>query len=227
MSAAVFGGWGPRKGRGKEEATLAMGMERATYVVTERDLEFMALDKDELPEEFHGHHLVRQGEVDNQTLAEHGFGNNNAERFRRAGRVTGFIKEFGLRSSPQDPDGFNFVAATVAHLFDAPSSVTGWMHEIFLKDFEDHVGEEIDGGRRLISVHRVHPTGFFDEAVGLRVLQDSPSGPVSSTVIDFRVGRILGVAYVGTLGDHQRLELASQVGLALEKRIVSVVLGGG
>ena len=110
------------------------------------------------------------------------------------------------------------MVATVAHLFDTPNSVTGWMHEIFLKDFEDHVGEDIGEGHQLISVNRLEPTTFFDEAVALRVLQGGTSGLVSSTVIDFRVGRILGVCYVGTLGDHQRLELAAELGLALEKR---------
>ena len=47
-------------------------------------------------------------------------------------------------------------------------------------------------------------------------------GLMSSTVIDFRVGRILGVAFIGTVGDHQRLDLATQLGLAFEQRIVSV-----
>ena len=79
----------------------------------------------------------------------------------------------------------------------------------------------------MISVDRLQPASFFDEAVALKVLQGGPGGLVSSTVIDFRVGRLLGVAYVGTLGDHQRLELAAELGLALEKRIVKVVLGGG
>jgi hypothetical protein len=32
---------------------------------------------------------------------------------------------------------------------------------------------------------------------------------------------------VGTVGDHQRLEQATGLGLALEKRIVRVVLGAG
>jgi hypothetical protein len=44
-------------------------------------------------------------------------------------------------------------------------------------------------------------------------------------VVDFRVGRILGVAFVGAVGDHQRLDLANQLAQALEKRIVRVVLG--
>jgi len=44
-------------------------------------------------------------------------------------------------------------------------------------------------------------------------------------VIDFQVGRILGVAYVGTVGDHPRLEQATALGLALEQRTVCVLLG--
>ena len=206
---------------------MLMALERATYGVTESDLEFMILDQQELPAEFGKHQVVRQGLVDNQALAEYGFTNSSADRFRGAGRVTGFIKEFGLRSFTQEPDGFNFLVATVAHLFDTPHSVTGWMHEVFLKDFEDHVGEDIGDGHRLISADRLQPTRFFDEAVALKALQGGPTGLVSSTVVDFRVGRILGVSYVGTMGDHQRLELATEVGLALEKRIVRVVLGGG
>ena len=203
-----------------------MQLDRATYSVTESDLEFMVLDHAELPPELQRHQVVRHSLLDNQAMAEYGFANSSAERFRGAGRVTGFVKEFGLRPSLQDPDGFDFLAATVAHLFDTPDSVAGWMYDIFLKDFEDHVGEGIGEGHQLISVNRLQPTSFFDEAVALKVLQGGPAGLVSSTVIDFRVGRILGVAYVGTIGDHQRLKLAAQLGLALEKRIVKVVLGG-
>ena len=68
--------------------------------------------------------------------------------------------------------------------------------------------------------HRTYPTHRSP-------VQGGPTGLISSTVIDFRVGRILGVAFVGTVGDHERMDLATEVGLALEKRIVRIALGGG
>jgi len=76
-----------------------------------------------------------------------------------------------------------------------------------------------------VSATRLEPEGFFDEAVGLKVLQGGVDGLISSTVIDFRVGRLLGVSFIGAVGDHERLEQVSQLGHDLEKRIVSVVLG--
>ena len=36
---------------------------------------------------------------------------------------------------------------------------------------------------------------------------------------------MLGVAFVGTLGDHVRLDEATELAVALEQRIVSVALG--
>jgi hypothetical protein len=74
-------------------------------------------------------------------------------------------------------------------------------------------------------VERLEPAGLFDESVALKVLQGGAMGLMSSTVVDFRVGRILGVAFVGAVGDHQRLDLANQLAQALEKRMVRVVLG--
>jgi hypothetical protein len=47
---------------------------------------------------------------------------------------------------------------------------------------------------------------------------------VSSTIIDFRVGRLLGVAYVATLGNSGRLELVERLAQALERRFVQVAL---
>ena len=203
-----------------------MALERATFGVTESSLESMALEKGELPQEVQGLNLIRESILDNQAMAGHGFSGNTPERIRSAGRVTGYTREFGETSSEQAHDGFDFLAATVAHLFDNPTSVSTWMHEVFLKDFEDNVGESVGEDHQLISVQRLEPKGFFDETVALKVLQGGPFGLMSSTVVDFRVGRILGVAFVGTVGDHQRLDLATQLGLALEKRIVRMVLGG-
>ena len=135
------------------------------------------------------------------------------------------MREFGPTSDMNIFDGFNFVGSTVAHLFDTPESVSGWMHDIFLKDFQSNVGESVGDGHQLISVDRLEVNGFFDESVALKAVQGGPQGVVSSTVIDFRVGRILGVAFVGTVGNYDRLNLASQLALSLEKRIVQVVLG--
>jgi len=43
--------------------------------------------------------------------------------------------------------------------------------------------------------------------------------------VDFRVGRLLGVVFIGAVGDHDRLRPVEQLGQALEKQMVSVVLG--
>lgn len=200
-------------------------LSQATYRVSESDLEFMALDRDDIPSEFKDYQVVREGVLDNQMMAEHGFTSSTAERFQQAGRINGYMREFGPTADMPVFDGFNFVGATVAHLFDEPESVSAWMHDVFLKDFESNVGESVGDDQQLVSAQRLDPSGLFDEAVALRVLQGGATGLVSSTVIDFRVGRILGVAFVGAVGDQLRLEQATQLALALERRIVRVVLG--
>jgi len=204
-----------------------MTLNRATFNVTQNELDFMVLVKGELPQEFQGYQVVREGGLDNDMLAQHGFAGRTGALFRQAGRITGYMREFGPTSDMVVADGFNFVAATVAHLFDTPEAVSGWIHNIFLKDFEENVGNSVGEGQQLISVQRLQPSGYFDEAVAIKVVQGGPAGVLASTVIDFRVGRILGVAFVGAVGDHERLELANQLGQALEKRIVRIVLGAG
>ena len=203
-----------------------MAIDRASFSVTEGDLESMVLEQKELPQEFQGHQMMREGELDNEMMAEQGFADNTAQRFRQVGRVNGFMREFGPTFSMAPQDGANVVAATVAHLFNDPESVHNWMHDVFLKDFENRVGEGLNEGQQLVSVERLELSGFFDEAVGLKVLQGGAPGLFSSTVVDFRVGRLLGVAFVGVVGDHLRLDLASELAIALEKRMVKVVLGG-
>ncbi len=198
---------------------------RATYRVTQETLDDMVLAKSEFPSEFQAHQVVREGELDNERLARNGFAGSTAERFRDAGRVTGNMREVGPTSEMDMVDGFDFMAASVVHLFDTPESVSKWIHEIFLKDFEDHVGDSVGQGHQLVSTTRLEASGFFDESVALRVLQGGPTGLISSTVVDFRLGRLLGVAFIGTIGDHERADLTMQIGRALEKRIASVVLG--
>ena len=198
---------------------------RATYRITAESLPQMTLEPGEFPGEFSAHQVIREGELDNDTLARNGFAGSTAARFAEAGRVTGAMRELGPTANMSLNDGVDFMAASVVHLFDSPESVAGWMRDIFLKDFEDNVGNSVGEGHQLISAARVETAGFYDESVGLRVLQGGPGGIISSTVVDFRLGRLLGVAFVGTMGDHHRLELALRIGQSLEKRIASVVLG--
>jgi hypothetical protein len=122
-------------------------------------------------------------------------------------------------------DGVDFMVATVAHLFETPDAVHEWMHEVFLRDFEENVGEDIGDNQRLVGSERLEPAGFFDEAVALKALHEDNGRLISVTIVDFRVGRVLGVAFVGTLGDHARLDEATELAVALERRIVSVALG--
>ena len=200
-----------------------MALDRATFGISEESLQYMVLENSDMPEEVQGFQVVREGPLDNETMAQHGFQGNTPERFRTLGRVTGFMRELGETSNAGD--GFNFLGATVAHLFDNPKTVTDWMHEVFIKDFEANIGESVGEDQQLISTKRLETSGFFDEAVALKVLQGGTAGLVSSTVLDFRVGRILGVAFVGTVGDHERLDLATQLAQTLERQIVKVVLG--
>lgn len=204
---------------------VTSALTRATYRVTEDTLEEMVLEKSEFPGDFQSHQVVREGELDNERLARNGFAGSTAQRFLEAGRVTGNMRELGPTSEMAMAEGFDFMAASVVHLFDTPESVSTWMHEVFLKDFEDHVGDSVGQGHQLVSATRLETSGFFDESVGLRVLQGGPSGLISSTVVDFRLGRLLGVAFIGTIGDHERSDLTMQIGRALEKRMASVVLG--
>lgn len=199
-------------------------LERATLTVTEDGLQQMVLERQSLPPEFAEYTVAREGPLDNRTMAEHGFPGSTTKKFEKAGRITGFVKEFGASATLMNADGFNFVAATVAHLFDSSESVAAWLNDIFIQDFEGHVGDQISDGQTLASVENLETSGFFDESAALKVLHKGKHGELSTTIVDFRVGRILGVAYVGAVGDHERLELATQIGLSLEKSIVRVVL---
>lgn len=198
----------------------------ATLRVGEADLEYMTLDSADLPDDLAGYQLARSGPLDNAEMAENGFKGSTADRFRNAGRIGGFMREFVPTADVSPSSGVNFVGATVVHLFQNPEQVSGWMADIFVKDFEENVGESVGSGQQIISVDRVDAHGFYDEAVGLRVLQGGPAGLLSSTVIDFRVGRLLGVAFVGVIGEHERTNVTTEMALALEKRMVQVALGG-
>lgn len=200
-------------------------LHRATAHVALQDLSYMTLEQGDLPPQFEGFRLSRESDLDNEVMAQHGFPGSDAERFRRVGRIGGYMREFGAPVPPVIGDGTDFMLATVAHLFETPDAVLTWMHDVFLGDFEANVGVSIGNGQNLVAIERLQPTGFFDEAVALKALHNDNGRLISVTIVDFRVGCVLGVAFVGTLGDHIRLDGATELARALEKHIVSVVLG--
>jgi hypothetical protein len=206
---------------------MSEALNRATRRITEAEMPEMVLAQDELPPELRTFRPLRAGVLDNATMAQQGFPGNTAESFRAIGRVSGYLREFAA-PAPQGgsvPVGYDLAAATVVHLFDDAQGVSRWIQEIFLGQFEANLDKELHPGQHLLLVERLPFHNFSDEVAGLRVLQSGTPGPVSSTVVDFRVGRLLGVAYVATFGNSERRALVARLGLALERKIVRVVLG--
>lgn len=200
---------------------------KATSDVTPDSLRWMVLDRAQMPEEFRAFALLREGTLDNATLAEQGFSGNTEAKFRQCGRVTGYLKEYVSPASAESlAVGADVAVATVAHLFQSEDAVSRWVNDIFLRQFEENLGKPAGQDQTLVAVERVPIKGFHDTAIGLRAVQEGPSGLLSSTVVDFRVGRLLGVAYVVTFGDLERCALVERIGSDLERQMVRVVLGG-
>ena len=207
---------------------MSEALYRATERLGEEDLGDMVLSREELPDGLRGFDLAREGLLDNEDMASNGFPGSTTGEVRSAGRVTGYLREF---ATPLDPSslraGADLITATVVHLFDEGPQVSDWMNNKFLGEFQRFAGRELGGGQQLIRADQVNYEGFSYEAVGLRTLQTTYSGMVSSDVVDFQVGRLLGVAYVVTLGEGKRDGLVRQLGIALEKKMVGVLLGAG
>ena len=198
----------------------------ATFAIDLDDLSDMMLDREDLPQQFHDFMMTKDGPLDNDEFAEGGFPDSTGDEFREAGRISGYVREF---VRPPEPvpflDGADFVASTAVHLFDDSESVFGWINDVFIKKFDENVGRDLPHEQRITQVDRMNPSGFYHEAAALRVLYDVAGEQVSSTIVDFRLGRLLGVAFVLTLGDAARLALAQEAASALERKMVGRVLG--
>ncbi len=199
---------------------------RATESITEEDLAWMPLEQQDLPMEFRGFRSLRDGPLDNETMAKQSVLNRTADDLQRLGRITGHLKEFAASSSPEGiAPGSSLAVATVVHLFRDGESVSNWMVEVFRKEFEASVGDEVAPGYQVESAQSFEPKGLASETIGMEVMQRGPAGGASSTVIDFRVGRLLGVAYTITAGEPGDKSSVEEVAAALERKMVRVVLG--
>ena len=68
---------------------MSEALDRATQDIGEEDLPSMVLDKEELPYELQEFQVAREGDLNNQTMAEHGAPGSTSEEIRTTGRITG------------------------------------------------------------------------------------------------------------------------------------------
>ena len=82
-----------------------------------------------------------------------------------------------------------------------------------------------DNGHELIHAEQLELSGFYGKGASIFAVHEIPNGTLGSTIVDFSIGRLLGVTFAVTLGETQNLELAKDLALSLERQVVSVALG--
>ena len=213
-------------GHSTREDNVSNRLVQATFSIDESDLPRLVLPEHSLPARYESYTGVREEDLDNYKMAVTGFPGATEERFRAIGRISGFAREFWSGSVDEDVDGTDVLVGSVAHLFNTPEGVHDWMHDVFLHDFQNNIGTDAGEDQVLVGADQFTPEGFYDEAVGLRASYNRSGHLITATIIDFRVGRILGVAYIATTGDHARVEEVTDLAMKMEESIVGVVLGG-
>ena len=209
---------------GQEQHTGAF--RRATDAVSEGDLERMVLDPADMPSDLAGFVVTREGELDNETMAAHGFPGQTEESIREAGRVGGYLRETSRELEEEPGAGLIVSAGMVAHLFRDGESAERWIDDTFLHEFVGNAGRVLDNGHELLHAEEVPVSGFHGKAAGVFAVHDVPVGVIGSTIVDFALGRLLGVAFVVALGSSEHLSTARDLALRMERRFVSVALGG-
>ena len=201
---------------------------RMTDMVTSEELRWMVLDRAQLPADVSGFELLREERLDNETMAKHTGGRQTAASLAELGRASGYSRAFavpqGAPTLKEEPAEVLEVA-TVVHLFEQPKDVDRWIDDVFIGGFKDRVGAEEPDGTRLMGVETLEVSGFHERAAALLVVHEAPEGSVlASTVVDFQLGRLLGVAYVVAKRERAFTELATELGAELERQMVRVVL---
>ncbi len=205
---------------------MPRALSKATLSVNEDHLPSMVLAKDGLPAEMGDFQTSKDSYLDNASMAEHGFPGSTTGEIDATGRITGYIREFVTPSPVEDiVPGSYLMAASVVHLFGEEEQVSLWISNQFLGEFQRSVHKDLGRGQLVVRAEPTSVKGFSDEAVAMCSVQSAAAGLVASTIVDFRVGRLLGVAYVVAMGEEHFLDLAQGLGLRLEQTMIKVVLG--
>ena len=198
----------------------ADALRRATESLTADDLAWMMPAASELPPELAGFRELRDTVLDNATMAAHGFPGQTEGSIAAIGRITGHIREVGPQELIDPEEGDVVLAGMVAHLFQDEANVARWIDEVFLTEFKANAGIE-----SLLFAEELEARGFYGKSAAMFAVHGTPTTEIGSTVVDFGVGRVLGVAFVVAMGRSRNLPLATDLALRLERRIVSVALG--
>ena len=199
---------------------------RATDAVSEADLEQMLLLPADMPQDFADFVVARERVLDNETMAQNGFPGQTEEKIVEAGRINGYVRELSRELQEEPETGLIVSAGMVAHLFRDAASVERWIDETFLSEFVGNAGRVLDNGNELLHAEEVPVSGFHGRAAAVFAVHDVPVGVIGSTIVDFALGRLLGVAFVVALGSSEHLATARELALRMERRFVSVALGG-
>ncbi len=200
---------------------------RFTLDVASPDLRHMTLDKSGLPGEVAAFEPLRDEQVDNDAYAKRGESLESLESLAAAKRLDGYETAFvvpqGASTLAEEPAELLEVA-TAVHLFESPDDVEAWIDNAFVNRLRGGVGESDALDRKIAGVELLRPAGFYGRAAGLLVLREVPGGEIASTVVEFQLGRVLGVASAVSKADKSHFDLAVDLGSRLERQIVRVVL---
>ena len=186
----------------------AEAFRRATDTVGPADLEWMMLPLDELPAELAGFEVGREAVLDNATMAAHGLPGQTVASIEEMGRITGFVREVVPIRLASAARGTLVTAGMLVHLFRDAEGVARWIDEVFTRGILANVGNLRDGGQELVHAEALSASGFHGKSAALFAVYAVPNETLGSTIVNFAVGRLLGVAFVVALGRRKRLEVA-------------------
>ena len=198
---------------------------RATERLGEADLPALVLGPSELPEELGPMAVEGENVLDNDDLIANLFPELSPHTLRHdLGRLSGYVRRFAAVEAGPPAEGAIVAVGATSHLYETPDNVARWVTEIFPGRFESKVGQSL-AGRFLHRCDRFSPRGLSDLTQGMEIMGEASGIMTTQVIIDFRVGRVLGVVFVHASGDVARRAQAEQLAKAQEAKIVRISLG--
>ncbi len=203
-------------------------LERALQSVTENDLAIMVLPQEELGEEFADLEIDEDSGFQNNEQATDDTINpeDTGEDLERAGRINGYELEYvapDLLSMLEAGEGVA-VVETMVHLFKDAGAASDFLAEQ-VEDYQRFEGKEVMPSMTLQEAQTFAVDGLADEAIGVRARVSFGDMQLYGTGVYFRLGRLVGEAWIATGDDADVNSQVKTIARALEERIEGVLLG--